>query len=233
MRNAGGPDAQLYGQPEHYPTGSPSNMFERKYLVGDFSHFDKLFPADTISPSAKPWEFHAPVDSAEIRYLHAGAGYSITDYLNHLPITGLLIAQGDQVLFEAYQYDRTPQDRLTSQSMAKTIVSMLVGIAVSDHAIASIEDIAGKYIPELKGSPYGSSKLIDLLHMSSGIACEDSDSNEGVIKMQSLKTKCKQAFPGGDHFHYSGADAEVLGLALGNAVHQSLSAYLEEKIWSR
>ncbi len=231
--NAGGPDAQLYGQAEHYPTGSSDNMFERKYLVGDFSHFDKLFPADSISPSAKPWEFNAPVDSAEIRYRHAGEGYSITDYLNHLPITGLLIAKDDQILFEAYQYDRTPQDRLTSQSMAKTIMSMLLGIAVYDHAIGSIEDNTSKYIPELKGSPYGSSKLIDLLRMSSGIACEDGDSNESTVKMQTLKTECKQTFPGGEHFHYSGTDAEVLGLALGNAVHQSLSAYLEEKIWSQ
>lgn len=231
--NAGGPDAQLYGLAEHYPTGSSNSMFEQKYLVGDFSHFDTLFPADSISPAAKPWEFHASVDSPEIRYSHAGEGYAIADYLNHLPLTGLLIAKDDQILFEAYQYDRSPQDRLTSQSMAKTIMAMLVGIAVSEHAIGSIEDSASKYIPELKGSAYGSSKLIDLLHMSSGITCQGSDRDDGEITMETLKTECKQAFPGGKHFHYSGADAEVLGLALGNAVHQSLSAYLEEKIWSR
>ena len=208
-------------------------MFERKYLVGDFSHFDTLFPADSISPAAKPWEFYAPVDSPELRYLHAGEVYAIADYLNHLPVTGLLIAKDDQILFEAYQYDRTPQDRLTSQSMTKTIMAMLVGIAVSEHAIGSTEDSASKYIPELKGSPYGSSKLIELLHMSSGITCQSGDRDDGEIKMETLKTECKQAFPGGSHFHYSGADAEVLGLALGNAVHQSLSAYLEEKIWSQ
>ena len=231
--NAGGPEAQLYGQAEHYPTGSSRIMFERKYLVGDFSHFDTLFPARGISPSAQPWEFSTPSDSPEIRYSHAGEPYSITDYLNHLPVTGLLIAKDDQILFEAYQYGRTPRDRLTSQSMAKTIVAMLIGIAVSEHAIGSIEDSAGQYIPELKRSPYGSSRLIDLLRMSSGITCQGSDSEQGEIKMQTLMTGCKQAFPGGTHFHYSGADAEILGLALSNAVHKSLSAYLEEKIWSQ
>lgn len=233
VMNAGGPEAQLYGQAEHYPTGSATTMFERKYLVGDFSHFDTLFPAHSISASAKPWEFHTPADSPEIRYSHRGEHYLITDYLNHLPVTGLLIAKEDQILFEAYQYDRTPQERLTSQSMAKTIVAMLVGIAVSDHVIGSIEDTAGNYIPELKDSPYGSSKLIDLLHMSSGITCQSSDTDTGEIKMQTLKAECKQAFAAGTHFQYSGADAEVLGLVLSNAVHKSLSAYLEEKIWSQ
>jgi CubicO group peptidase (beta-lactamase class C family) len=233
VMNAGGPEAQLYGQTEHYPTGSSSTMFERKYMVGDFSHFDTLFPAHSINPSAKPWEFHVSADSPEIRYSHAGKLYQITDYLNHLPVTGLLIAKDDQILFEAYQYDRTPQDRLTSQSMAKTIMAMLVGIAVSDHAIGSIEETVSKYVPELKDSPYGDSKLVDLLHMSSGITCQGSDSDEGEIKIQTLKTECKQAFPGGTHFHYSGADAEVLGLVLSNALHKSLSAYLEEKIWSQ
>src|ERR1700751_4178353 len=73
VMNAGGPEAQLYGQTEHYPTGSSSNMFERKYLVGDFSHFDTLFRAHSISASEKPWEFQTPADSPEIRYSHAGA----------------------------------------------------------------------------------------------------------------------------------------------------------------
>lgn len=233
VMNAGGPEAQLYGQAEHYPTGSSSTMFERKYLVGNFSHFDTLFPSHSISASAQPWEFHSPEDSPEIRYSHAGQRFLITDYLNHQPVTGLLIARDNQILFEAYQYGRTPQERLTSQSMAKTIVAMLVGIAVSDHAIGSIEDTAGKYIPELKDSPYGSSKLIDLLRMSSGITCQSSDTDEGEIKMQTLKAECKQAFAGGAHFEYSASDAQVLGLTLSNAVHRTLSAYLEEKIWSQ
>ncbi len=233
VMNAGGPEAELYGQAEHYPTGSSPTMFERKYLVGDFSHFDTLFPADSISASAQPWEFQTPADSPEIHYSHAGERYLMTDYLNHLPVTGLLIAKGNEILFEAYQYERTPHDRLTSQSMAKTMVAMLVGIAVSEHAIASIEDLASKYIPELKGSPYGNSKLIDLLHMSSGITCQSSNTEESEMKMRNLKAECKQAFGGGLHFQYSGTDAQVLGLALSNAVHKSLSAYLEEKIWSQ
>jgi len=227
--NAGGPEAPLYGQAEHYPTGSSSTRFERKYLVGNFSHFDTLFPAHIISASARPWEFLTPADSPKIRYFHAGEHFLITDYLNHQPVTGLLIARDKQILFEAYQYGRTPQDRLTSQSMAKTIMAMLFGIAVSDHAIGSIEDTAGKYVPELKDSPYGRSKLIDLLHMSSGITCQSSEE----IEMQTLKAGCRQAFAGGAHFQYSAPDAQVLGLVLSNAVHRSLSDYLEEKIWSQ
>jgi CubicO group peptidase (beta-lactamase class C family) len=60
-----------------------------------------------------------------------------------------LIAQDDQILFEHYQYGRTDRDRLISQSMAKSITAMLVGIAIGQGAINSVDDLAEKYVPDL------------------------------------------------------------------------------------
>jgi CubicO group peptidase (beta-lactamase class C family) len=144
-----------------------------------------------------------------------------------------LIAKEDEILFEAYQYNRRPQDLLTSQSMVKTMVAMLVGIAVSKSAINSVDDTADKYIRELKGKPYGNRKLIDLLHMSSGITCQISEADGGAIAMETLEDGCKQEFPAGTHFAYSAADATVLGLIVSNAVHKPLSDYLETTIWNQ
>ncbi len=142
-------------------------------MVGTFTHFDTLFPAETIFPSSKPWHFKSVASApGEISYFHAGSRYKLTDYLSHLPITGLLIAKEDQILFEGYQYARTDHDLFTSQSLAKTIVAMLAGIAMSDHSLNAITDIPSKYVPELKNTAYGTITLRDLLHMSSGVTCE-------------------------------------------------------------
>ena len=62
-------------------------------------------------------------------------------------MTGLLIARGDTILFEHYRYARTDKDRFLSQSMAKTLTGLLVGIAVSEGAIHSIDDAAVTYVP--------------------------------------------------------------------------------------
>ena len=96
------------------------------------------------------------------------AGASI-DYLSRNPVTGLLIAKDDQILFEHYQYGRTDRDLLLSQSMVKSITGLLIGIAIGDGAIKSVDDTAETYVPGLKGTEYGATPLRALLHMSSGV----------------------------------------------------------------
>jgi CubicO group peptidase (beta-lactamase class C family) len=231
MFSAGGPDAAGYGEAEHYPTGSPGTLSEKKYMVGNFSHFDVLFPAQAIAAASQVWQFRYPATPQEITYFHAGNHYSLQDYLTHLPITGLLIAKDDQILFEGYQYGRTDRDRLTSQSMAKTITGMLMGVAVAERAVTSVSDTADKYIPELKDSDYGKASIRDLLHMSSGMSCEGSRADFENIDVNVLTRDCKQAAPPGTRFQYSAEDSQLLGLILTRAVKMPLSGYLNEKIW--
>lgn len=231
---AGGPDADAYGAAEHYPIGTPATAFEKKYMVGSFSHFEMIYPTATIAPAAQVWAFQRPATAPEIRYVHAGVHYSLADYLEHLPVTGLLIAKDDQILYEGYQYGRTDRDRLTSQSIVKSMVGMLAGTAVSEHAIRSVADAAGRYVPELKDSDYGKVTVRDLLHMSSGVTCEEAEDSEiGAISVATLARKCKQAVPAGTRFRYSAADSAVLGLVVGHATKMSLAQYLQERIWGR
>src|SRR6185369_17018859 len=96
-----------------------------------------------------------------------GRRWGVDDFLANNRTMGLLILQGDRILVERYQYDRTPQQRFHSQSIAKTVVAMLVGIARQDGKIRSIDDLAHDYVPELAGSPYGTTSLRHLLTMSS------------------------------------------------------------------
>jgi hypothetical protein len=84
---------------------------------------------------------------------------TLDDYLARNPTTGLLIARGDTILVERYQYGRTDRDRLTSWSMAKTVTAMLIGIAVGERFFRSVDDPAATYVPELAGTEYGRTSL--------------------------------------------------------------------------
>ena len=154
-----GPDAAHYGAAEGYPIADPALGFhpgaplEPKYRVGAFSHGDELFPTRRIARAASPWMFKR--SQVDFRYRFRGNPSSPAEYMSRNPVTGLLIAKDDEILFESYQYGRTDRDRFFSGSMVKTIAGMLLGIAVSEGAIKSVDDTPDGYVPGFKGTEYG------------------------------------------------------------------------------
>src|SRR5271165_1796623 len=168
-----GPNAELYGAAEGFPIADrslahqPGEPHQVKYRVGAYSHFDEIYPTHRIKRAAAPWIFKR--SQADIRYYFWGKRSSVAEYLSRNPVTGLLIAKDDQILFEHYQYGRTDRDRLISQSMAKSITAMLIGIAIGEGAIKSVDDAAETYVPGFKDTEYGKTPIRDLLHISSGV----------------------------------------------------------------
>jgi len=245
-----GPDAAHYGAADGFPVPSPAvariqgNPFHPKYRVGAFSHFDELFPTRPIKQADTPWMFKR--SATDIRYSYRGTQSSIAEYLSRNPVTGLLIAKDDRILVEYYQYGRTDRDRLLSQSMVKSIVGMLIGIAVSEGAIKSVADAAATYVPGFKGTEYGKTPIRDLLHMSSGVEFGEernggSDLNrlwrdmvarpasKGTIESL-IEFNHRIARPG-TRYSYASIEPDVLGMVLHSAVKQSLSDYLRERVW--
>ena len=165
-------DAETYGASEGYPVPSlelrPGS--HQEFMVGFYSHYDKVVPTRTVAKSTTAAGLNRAPNEIVPVYHYDGRQKTIGDYLETQPVTGLLIARGDTILFEHYRYARTDKDRLLSNSMAKTITALLVGIAVSEGAIRSIDDTAATYVPELAGTEYGTTPLRALLHMSSGVA---------------------------------------------------------------
>ncbi len=99
-------------------------------MVGTYSHYDQIWPFHRVARADAPAPLRRAPEEIALSYRFQGAVRTLDDYLAHNPVTGLLIARDDTLLFEHYQYGRTERDRLLSQSMAKTIVSMLIGIAI-------------------------------------------------------------------------------------------------------
>ena len=166
----GGPDAAAYGQALGYPIASPGRNNVQRFLVGSYSHFDAIYPARIVARALLPRPLKPAPVALSVAYTFRGQPHTVADYLARNAATGLLVARGGTILFERYQYGRTATDRMTSQSVAKTVVAMLVGIAISEHAIRSVDDQVAAYVPELAGTELGGTPIRALLHMASGIA---------------------------------------------------------------
>jgi len=242
-----GPKAEFYGAAENFPVRDPAlgfvpgNPLKPKYRVGAFSHYAELFPTRRVKHAATPWQFkRAP---AEMIDPFRGR---VTDYLSRHPVTGLLIAKDDQILFEHYQYGRTDRDLLISQSMVKSITGLLIGIAIADGAIKSVDDTVETYVPGMKGTEYGATPLRALLHMSSGVDFgEERDEGRDLDRLwidmvrgtgskgtlASIAQFNRRIAPPGTRFYYASVEPDVLGLVLRYAVNKSASDYLREKVW--
>lgn len=239
--------ADAYGAADNYPLPVPGHERTQQQFVGYYSHYDKVRPADPIARAGTPSRFKTSERELTLNYPYGGLQRNLDDYLDRNPVTGLLIAHGNTILYEHYRYARKDSDRFMSQSMAKTIVGMLIGIAISEGSIRSIDDLADVYVPELADNPYGQTSIRDLLHMSSGVHFfEDSNPGDdrdklgldlfnphGLGAVDAVKHFDKRERAPGTHFSYASIETEVLGLVLSHATHMSVARYASERIWKK
>jgi len=241
------PDEVLLGNAEGYPVCKVAATagLEQRCLVGNLSHFDEIAPAHKVAKGAAPRALKRVDKEPQIRYVHQDRAGDVDSFLAAYRNTGLLILKGNTILVERYQYERKPEHRFQSYSMAKTVGAMLMGIALAEGMIGSIDDRAEQYVPELKGHPYGETKLRHLLTMSSGVkfseAYDGKDDTamlarrtllqEGPGGVQAVLPFTERLRPAGEKFSYASAESEVLSLVLRAAVGKPLAEYLSEKIW--
>jgi len=237
------PDEDLLGKREGYPVCKQSLVLgglDQRCFVGNLSHYDEVAPARLVKAGAAR-SLKRAEPAVSIRY----KGGDVDSFLAANRNTGLLILKGDTVLVERYQYERKPEHRFQSYSMAKTVVAVLIGLAIADGKIGSVDDLAQEYVPQLKGHPYGETKLRHLLTMSSGIAFTERNDGRDDASVLVRKTLMQQGpggvdsvlpfanreRPAGTKFSYASAETEVLSLVLRNAVGKPLADYLSEKVW--
>lgn len=195
-----------------------------------------LAKANTIKASTTP------------RALPAGAPISIPDldaYMADQRIAGLIIFQDGKVRLERYGLGFDGEGRWTSFSVAKSFTSTLVGAAIKDGYIKSLEDKVSLYIDGLKGSAYDDVTIRQLLTMTSGVKWNEDyeDANSDVAKFNNAKPdagldatvsymrKLPRAHPPGQVWSYNTGETNLIGVLVRSATGKSLAAYLEEKIW--
>jgi CubicO group peptidase (beta-lactamase class C family) len=162
--------------------------------------------------------------------------------MTHQRATAILIVQDGVILAEHYGYARTPDMRMLSNSMAKTLVALAIGKALEDGSLRSLDDRADQYVPGLAGSLYGATRIIDLLRMASGAKyIEDYTGTDDRARFLTTAAKHgvlaaaaqvnERADAPGTRFNYGGAQTEVLGLVLRAATQRSLCDFIDDKLW--
>lgn len=178
-------------------------------------------------------------------YIADGAPRDVAEFMDRNFIAGLLVLKDGAIVLERYGLGLREHDRWSTMSTIKSMTAMLVGAAVHDGAIASIDDDVTRYLPDLRGSAYDGVTLRHLLTMSSGVRWNEdytdrnSDVNRysksmadrvpgGVLK---LMAGLPRANSPGSTFLYNSGDTFLLGAALTRAIGMPLADYMSAKIW--
>ncbi len=169
----------------------------------------------------------------------------IDEYLRQQNTAGLVILQDGRVRFERYGLGFDAAGRWTSFSVAKSFTSTLVGAAIQDGHIKSLEDKVSAYLPGLRGSAYDDVTVRQLLTMSSGVRWnEDYEDPEadvaqfnnatpeaGMDATVSYLRKLPRAHPPGELWNYNTGETNLIGVLVSAATGKPLAQYLQEKIW--
>ena len=215
--------------------------------VATFRHIDRLFPSRIIhhGPRVMPLPPAAHRLSGPLPFESRGKRWDLYDYLAVNRVAGLLVLKQGHIALELYQYGNGPETRWMSMSIAKSITSTLMGAAIADGHIGSLDDGVAKYIPQLRGSAYDGVSLRELLTMSSGVQWNETYTDPSSDRRRLLEIQIEQkpgaalelmrrlprAAPPGSVSHYNTGETLVAGEVVHQAVGRSLSQYLEERIW--
>jgi CubicO group peptidase (beta-lactamase class C family) len=240
---AAAPDEELLGKSAGYPIGTRANWsYEEGVRVGSFSHLDRILPHYTLEKAASPLLLPKAASEPGIEYRFEQQTHTIDDFLARQRATGVLLIKDGEILVERYQYGRSAANRLLSHSMAKSIVSLAVGMALAEGKIASLDDTVAKYVPRLAGSRYGETTIRNILKMSSGVPFsevydrKDDLSRFNIARykygsIEALREFKLREVEQGSRFHYASAETVNLVLVLREVTGMPLGEYLTPRLW--
>lgn len=170
-------------------------------------------------------------DLEEVKIKRAFKTQSLTEFAVNSNSNAFLVFKNGKLRYEHYATGKTANSKHSSFSVAKSMVSALVGIAIEERKIKSDSDLVISYLPFLDSAEFGKLKIYHLLQMTSGIRFSENDiyySENSKKIFDKMKVKSKT----GKRFEYWSASYQLLGHVLESAIQpQSITGYLEEKIW--
>ena len=229
---------------QHLPRGEDFLLLPPTAQPYAYRIVDKLFAHRVVRRGPTARELPRGPEIAP-RYVADGAEHDVASFMDRNAIVGLLVIRHGKVVLERYGLGLGEHDRWSTMSTVKSMTAMLVGAAVRDGAIASIDEPLTRYLPALRNSAYEGVTLRHVMTMSSGTRwTEDygdrnSDVNRysksladkvpgGVLR---LMASLERAHPPGATFLYNSGDTYLLGAALTAAIGKPLADYMSEKIW--
>lgn len=228
------------------------NAYAGKLLPADlvdlFCHHDWTFAQRAIVCGNKPYPLPKAASTLDDVMIQTRNGqFDLADYVSRNRVAGLLVIKDGRVLLEHYDLGNDEHTRWPSMSVAKSISTTLVGAAIRDGAIRSVEDLLTRYLPELHGTPYADVTIRHLLQMATGLSWNEAQTDAQSHRRSMLELQIDQV-PGtitrylasrdriaasGERWEYSTGEVHFVGALLRATTGKWLCDYLSEKIWSK
>jgi CubicO group peptidase (beta-lactamase class C family) len=224
------------------PQAAAQTLFwSEQQKIDGFPHMERLFPTHVVRRGA---HVH-PLPLGKALTLSSAQSQALLDYMTQQKTAGLLVIQDGRIRLERYGLGYGPSGRWTSFSVAKSFTSTLVGAAVRDGYIKSIDDPIVRYIPALRASAYDGVSIRQVLTMTSGVKWNEdyTDPKSDVARLFSIapdpgldatvsymRKLPREAKPG-TKWVYKTGETDLIGVLVTAATHKTLADYLSEKVW--
>lgn len=226
------------------PAWAGITLFSESARVENFRDMGRVFPARAVPAGDSVRPLPQAPRALPASYAFAGDDHDLAAFLDRTETTGLLVLHRGAIAHESYRLGADETSPFTSWSVAKSVLSALIGIAVEEGHIASIRDPISRYVPALEGTGYGPVPIEDALTMSSGVAFDEdydsplSDINMLFVRTMGMGTPLDEIIAGleaerapGAFNAYSSADSMALGLVLEGATGMPVADYLSSRLW--
>lgn len=237
----------LFFKQEAYQMYKVLTFFDKDVISENFRNIREIFPTRKVD---KPNEaFYFPLaDKHTALPMSFNVGDSVIQteaFLSKTLTDALLIIKNDTIVYEHYHNGFESEDVHISWSMSKSVISALMGIAIEEGAIKSIEETVTDYLPGFIGTGYDGVRIKDVLQMSSGVDFNEDygDFNSDInalgryfalgMPMSDFAKRLKNIRPPGTYNWYISVDTQVLGMILTKATGKTISEYMYEKLWSK
>ena len=233
------------------PIATVREVYDGTFLpdigANTFRNIDRLFSTRIVKAGGEVYPLPRRSEPlANFSYESRGSRFDLYDYLSLNRVSGILAIKNGEVALEEYQLGNTEQTRWMSMSIAKSIISALIGAAIKDGYIEGLDAQIVDYIPELEGTAYEGVSVQQILQMSSGVGWDETYTNPESDRRDLLEAQISQE-PGsmlavmsqlpkvaapGTRWNYSTGETQVAAQLLQAAIGRSISDYLSEKIWA-
>ena len=221
-------------------------MLDQPFSSLAFRSMDRLFTTRSVPRAGQPWVLPQANHALDLSYEFEGRTYSAQEGIERTYTNAIIVLKDGQVVYEAYRNNSTPADRFMGWSATKSLVSIMVGIALEQGLIASLDDPVDRYLPELVDGGYRGVTVRQVLEMRSGVDYEEryDFANPGAAASNHIgalvqnrvrfadaaRTIGRKAQPG-TLFEYKTLDTAVLGLLVERVSGMTLSAFMARNLW--
>ena len=220
-------------------------LFTPQGRAEGFRSMDTAYPYHVIKRGGAIAELPRALRKLDVTYMFAGKQHTLDDLLARSRTQGFLVIKDGKIVDERYFNGANDKSKFTSWSVAKSFTSTLVGLALADGKIKSLDEPVTNYLPELKGSGYEGVPIKDILEMSSGVKFnEEYGKDESDVMIMWRKTMDEESETLADYakslgraevpgtkFVYRSIDTAVLGMLVKRVTGESLAGMLSQRIW--